>query len=567
MSGIFFLILRRLRGPLITLVVVYAVSVAGMVLIPGADAEGKPWRMGFFHAFYVLSYTATTIGFGEIPYAFTDAQRMWMTFSIYLSVTGWTYTLGAVFALTQDHAFRHALSHSRFRARVRSLADPFFVVCGYGQSGRQLCRALDRLGYATVVLDDRAERIEQLSLDDWGAPRIGLAADARLPRTLTDAGLCKPNCAGLVALSGLDDVNQEIAIAARVLSPGARVLARTKSRDTQRNLDAFGGVVTINPFDAFATNFGMALRQPDALRLEEVLTGVPGEALPPRVEAPHGHWVLNGYGRLGSALGEVLEGAGLSWSVIDVDAARCPKNGIVGTGLDADTLRLAGIDHAVGIVAGTNRDAGNLAIASAARRIRPELFVAIRQNVAANSSLTQAARAQIAFVQADLMAHECLQVLITPALNRFLMTARRQPPAWSADVLERVTRACGGSVPYVWQLDVEPARLGLRHALQEKREPLLRLEHLLADPDGHGELAAIALMLVRDEVDHLLPDPSMPLRQGDLIVFAGDATAQSLQRRTVEEDYTIDFVRTGVEAARTPFGRWLAARRIGRPVT
>jgi len=39
-----------------------------------------------FDAFYVMSYTATTIGFGEIPYPFSYAQRLWMTFSIYMTV-------------------------------------------------------------------------------------------------------------------------------------------------------------------------------------------------------------------------------------------------------------------------------------------------------------------------------------------------------------------------------------------------------------------------------------------------------------------------------------------------
>ena len=37
--------------------------------------------MGFFDAFYFMSYTATTIGFGELPQAFNDAQRMWVTLS------------------------------------------------------------------------------------------------------------------------------------------------------------------------------------------------------------------------------------------------------------------------------------------------------------------------------------------------------------------------------------------------------------------------------------------------------------------------------------------------------
>ena len=76
MNEVLFVILRRLRRPLIALIVAYAVSVWGLVLIPGVDAEGNSVRLGFFHALYFISYTATTIGFGELPHALTVPQRV-----------------------------------------------------------------------------------------------------------------------------------------------------------------------------------------------------------------------------------------------------------------------------------------------------------------------------------------------------------------------------------------------------------------------------------------------------------------------------------------------------------
>ena len=49
-----------------------------------------------------MSYTATTIGFGELPWPFTADQRLWVTFSIYLSVIGWAYAIGSLLTLLQD---------------------------------------------------------------------------------------------------------------------------------------------------------------------------------------------------------------------------------------------------------------------------------------------------------------------------------------------------------------------------------------------------------------------------------------------------------------------------------
>ena len=63
MSIVFYLLLRRLRLPLLVLVGVYAISILGFVLIPGQDNHGNVWDMSFFHAFYFVSFMGSTIGF------------------------------------------------------------------------------------------------------------------------------------------------------------------------------------------------------------------------------------------------------------------------------------------------------------------------------------------------------------------------------------------------------------------------------------------------------------------------------------------------------------------------
>ena len=42
------LVLRRMRIPLIVIIVIFAVSVLGLSLIPGEDAQGDPARLGIF---------------------------------------------------------------------------------------------------------------------------------------------------------------------------------------------------------------------------------------------------------------------------------------------------------------------------------------------------------------------------------------------------------------------------------------------------------------------------------------------------------------------------------------
>ena len=52
MKNLVYLMLRRMRLPLIAIILVYAISIIGLVLIPGMDDQGNTWHMSFFHAFY-----------------------------------------------------------------------------------------------------------------------------------------------------------------------------------------------------------------------------------------------------------------------------------------------------------------------------------------------------------------------------------------------------------------------------------------------------------------------------------------------------------------------------------
>ncbi|MDH3355672.1 MAG: NAD-binding protein, partial [Chromatiales bacterium] len=223
MNQVIFLILRRMRLPLVMLVISYAISILGMVLIPGIDDAGDPWHMDFFHAFYFVTYMATTIGFGELPYEFTDGQRMWVLVTIYITVTAWLYAIGKILSLVQDSGFKQAVTEQVFQRNVRNLSRPFYIICGYGDTGRILVKSLVQLKIQSVVIDNNQNNINLLELEDLGFFIPGLCADAKRVDTLKDAGLKNPHCLGVLALTDNDDINLKIAITTKLLEPGIKV--------------------------------------------------------------------------------------------------------------------------------------------------------------------------------------------------------------------------------------------------------------------------------------------------------------------------------------------------------
>jgi voltage-gated potassium channel len=389
-NSAFFLALRRMRAPIILLIVLYGIAVVGLTLVPGVDAAGKPAPpLSFFHAFYFVSYTATTIGFGEIPNAFSDAQRMWVTVCIYLTVVGWSYSVVTLIALLQDKGFQNTLTTNRFHRRVRLLKEPFYLICGCGETGSLIAHTFDRRNQAFVVLEKDEQRVQELDLQDFKTDTPALAADARLPEVLMLAGLKHPKCRGVLAVTNDEDSNLAIAIAVRLLNPDIPVIARARSPAVTANMASFGTNHIINPFERFAEYLALAVASPERFRLIELLTSLPETPIPEVHRPPSGNWILCGYGRFGHAVASHLQPTGVNLTIIDPTAADADPR-ISGDGTEARTLIQAGIENAVGIIAGSDNDVNNLSIAVTANELKPSLFVVARQNHAANSLLFDA---------------------------------------------------------------------------------------------------------------------------------------------------------------------------------
>lgn len=546
MNQVVALVLRRMRAPFLVLIAAYTISIIGLALIPGVDADGNPWRMDLFHAFYFVSYMASTIGFGEIPYAFSVGQRMWVSGCIYLTVVAWLYAIGNLLALLQDPAFQHALTESAFTRGVRRLRDPFYLVCGYGGTGSLLVRSLVERGLNAVVIDIDPDRINALQMAEYPVYVPGLRGDAGIPRHLVEAGLNHRCCAGVVALTDNDHTNLEIAITSKLLNPSLPVICRAETLDVAANMLSFGTEHTVNPFEAFAERLAMALHSPDLHVLHEWLTGVPHTPLAPMLYPPRGRWVLCGYGRFGKALKRRLEEEGIAATVIEADPARtdCDQC-VVGRGTEAETLRQGGIEDAVGVVAGTDDDANNLSILMTARDINPNLFFVGRQNKRYNDPIFQAAHADLVMQRSHIIAREILALITAPQLARFLGLARGQPQAWVAGLVQRLGEHIGSEVPDIWTVRVGPEDTpGVVAALDEAMD--LTLEILTRDPrDREERLACLPLMLVRKGKERLLPSSTVHLERDDEVLFAGTWRVQERQRWTLNNLNAVSYIVTG----------------------
>lgn len=547
MTSPIFIALRRLRAPLMLLIAVYAIGIVGFLLTPGVDADGRPWRMSIFHAFYFISYTASTIGFGEIPYPFSDAQRMWTTAVVYMSVVGWAYTIGSVLSLGQDRAFRQALRTQSFGREVLRIPEPFVLVCGYGETGALICRALDRGRMGFVVIDIDESRVAEVDLQGFSGRTPALLGDARLPENLLLAGLRHARLRGVLAVTDDDEANLAVAIAVRLLNPRVPVLARARSKEVGGNMTSFGTDHVINPFTVFGEYLSLLLRAP---RVYELLDRLIGSAASPETTdrlPPRGHWVVCGYGRFGREVVGCFDREGLDITIIDPEPPADTDRPVVkGTGTEAVALRAAGIERAVGIVAGTDSDVNNLSIAVTARGIKRDLYVIVRQNHTANASLFEAYKADFTVVSRAIVAEHCIALVRTPLLAPFIRRVTGGDESAGAEALTRVEALVGSRHITAWSVRINAADAGAVHRALMMGGATIPIQALLRHPsDREQRLGALPLLLLRDGVETLMPAPDTELRAGDEILFAGTNEARELLVSTMVNENVRDYVLLG----------------------
>lgn len=529
-----FILLRRLRVPLAALIGVYAVAVLGFTLIPGVDPQGLPWTMSFLHAFYFVSFLGTTIGLGEIPYPFSDAQRLWATAAIYGTVVAWLYAIGALFNVLGAPLFRRVVHESRVERQVRRIDEAFYLVCGYDDAGTRVVRELAEDGVPVVLIDIEPTRVDAADVDELMVTAPAMCGDASDPGVLLIAGLMHPRCAGVLALTGSDHVNIKIALTARLLRPSVPVLCAARDHAVHARLAAAGADPIINPFDTFAERVAMSIRTPSLHVIYESLTTQRGTAMEQALQVPRGRWILCGAGLFTRALRRRLHELDITTVVVDPDADEDPDVGDVkGDPTDAQALARAGIEDATALVAGTAVDVDNLTITLAARALNQRLFIVARQTQRRNDPVFKAAPADLVVLSGYVVAAEVLRVIRAPQLATFLRRARSEDEAWAAALLERMREVVGDEVVESWSVEVSPA-LAPTLCTTLARGETVTLRRLMTRPDGSGALVhAVPLLLERAAKHELQPALDTALQPGDHVLFSGRERARTSVRHNL----------------------------------
>lgn len=545
-TEVIFLVMRRMRVPLIVVVTTFSFCTAGMLFMPGTDPDGNPYRLNIFDAFYQMTITLTTVGYTEAPYPFSYPQRMWLSMSIFLLVISWAYAIGVFLALVQGNAFQSAVAAQQFRRQVRRLVEPFFIVAGYGDAGRIVGAELDEHYRRFVIIDGREDRVQSVISEQLSFDVPAVQGDCAAPAVLGMAGLGNRNCAGVLALTDDDDTNLAVVMAASLLRPELPVFGRCARHRTRTRMEHFAPESAINADDRFGDYLALSIHQPVSHQLLRWLMDNDQEQLPPvRRDLATRRWMVCADGEFGEAVITDLAAIGVSVDLVDPD------------GGDPD------VSGSVAFVAGTASDTVNIALAERARHANPDVYLVLRQQTNAKRALLESLQIDSVHIATELIAREVLARILNPEFWSFVEHTLSRDEQWATAVRDHVIDRCGRRTP---ERDVITLSAEHAPAIADwlRRGRPLTLGTLLRQPDDRDStLPLAALVLIRGGQSQFVPSEDTALQVGDRVLLVGKPSGLSQVRDICHYPATVEYLATGRNVPLTWVWARLTARRRG----
>lgn len=554
-----FIILQKMRKPFLVIIVTYTISIIGFLFIGGKDSSGNYYQMTLFDAFYFVSYTATTIGFGEIPYAFTYPQRIWVTISTFLTVLGWFYSIGTLVSLLQDKLFLQELERARFLKQIKNLNEKFIIILGYNQITRKIIIKAIEQGIRAVVIEKDSLKIEKLVLENFTPTVPVLFSESFTVRVLESAGLKKRNCKAIVSLFDDDAINLKITLIAKTLNKNVKVAVKSTTINQTENLRDLDAQIIVNPFSIISSEIKMALTAPNLFKLEKWLYKIDNlnANLP---TFPKGLYVICGYGRMGAKIFEKLDKNNVEVKFIEINKernkqlSRDEKNYVIfGDADDRELLEDIGIKNAVVIIAATNDDTTNLSILATARKLNPDIITMARENDLADDFLFRSAKVNHIFTPSKILVNKITNALMNPLCDEFLKSIIKENNEWATKLVIRLIK----------EIDENPLIMAIEINLENTPEiykhlgekNVLNLKILSTSLHNNSQSNNIVPLLLQRENDiMLLPSWEIEIKIGDKILLACDEHAKNDIEYICQNTYEFYYALTGKEK-RTIFKR------------
>lgn len=145
-----------------------------------------------------------------------------------------------------------------------------------------------------------------------------------------------------------------------------------------------------------------------------------------KIRGQKGHYIICGYGRVGSSICEALGSKPIGIVVIERDPATVAKLNernilhVAGEATDEENLIKANVQHARGLIAALKTESDNVYVTLSARQLNPDLFIMARAGEERSEKKLLAAGANKVVCPYRMGAHRMAQTILRPTVTDFL---------------------------------------------------------------------------------------------------------------------------------------------------
>ena len=257
---------RRLLWSAVLLAGVLLFGTAGYLALTGQS---------FWKCLYMTAITITTVGYSDVLEV--SAKPVAAAFTIVLLFLGLgvlLYTVSTATAFVVEGDLTEALRRRKMEKRIAGMSG-HYVVCGAGETGMRAITELIATGRSVVIVEQDPRRVARLGRLLPDVPY--LHADASEDEALLAAGL--ERAAGLISALAEDKDNLFVALSARRLAPGLRIVARAAEERSVPKLKAAGADAVVSPNQIGGLRMASELVRPGVVSFLDTMLRGPGAAV------------------------------------------------------------------------------------------------------------------------------------------------------------------------------------------------------------------------------------------------------------------------------------------------
>jgi len=547
------IILQRMRLPFVVITLTYTVAMIGFILIPGIDNNGNIYHNTIFDAFYFVTYTATTIGFGELPYPFTYEQKIWVNMSIYTTVLGWFYGIGALVSLLQDKLFLSEIAIARFKRNVKNIKEDFIIILGYNETTSEIIKIMLQAKMRVVVIEIDQNKADYLTLEGHIPHVPVLVKDAHSPLSLEFAGIKSSNCKGVVSLFTKDILNLRITLSVKLLNPKVNVIVKSTTNEQTINLLDVGADFVDNPFLIISYQIQMALRSPSLFNLENWLYNT-HHLDAKSFTIPNEDIIICGYGRLGTYLYEMFQDNNINPSIIEKDINKVEQakhdgvsDIICGSAEDKYYLKKANIETAKLVIVATQDDTINLSIVSTIRKLNKDIIVIVRENEISDFSIFTHAKIDHIFIPEKILVYKTTNAISHPLSDKLIRLLTSKDEQWGRILLAKLMKKINTD-PLKYELTIDDNEAPMLCNYLKNDKNTITIDTLSGSRrDYNQKNNLMPLLIVREDKNIILPESDFEVKINDKILFACDKNAIEDLEYVVNNAYEFHYITTGIE--------------------